>query len=373
MKRQSGFAVWLPFFLLTLLGYAAAEEMRAVWVVRHHLTSEASVREVVEVSRASGINTLFVQVRGRGDAYYDSDIAPTGEGVSPGFDPLQACIDEASAAGLRVHAWMNVYLSWYVDRDPPDSHILRSHPDWFMISRDGIDLGQLDLSVDLVYRGVEGRYLSPANPSVHRHLLALIDELVEQYPVDGVHLDYVRYPNEHYDYSPLAQAGFWAETGEEVPEATGSDRSRRIWNRWRSEQVTEFVRSARHRIDARGQRISLSAAVKPDLLSAYDRYGQDWAHWMNRRYLDFAMPMFYTGSTQEIRKKMIHVRKYVQKGRIYAGIGAWNQTTAETLDQIDAARKARLDGFCLFSFETLASSKELQTRLRTHLAEGDMP
>jgi len=362
---QSGRLVWLPFFFL--LGLAvnavAAEEVRALWVVRHDITTRERVDSVISHAVNAGINTLFVQVRGRGDAYYKSEFVSEGEQVEPGFDPLAACLAQAHDASIEVHAWMNVYLTWYPNRPASDMHLLVKHPGWFMISDDGVDHGQAFLDVDLVDRGVEGRYLSPANPEAQSHLLRVIAEIVDAYPVDGIHLDYVRYPNEHYDYSPLAQSSLWAETEMNPPGSESSALELRVWRRWRSGLITDFVRRAKHLISQRRPSALLSAAVKPDLASAYERYGQDWVHWVNRRYLDFAVPMFYTGSLEDIQARMQVVRKYVQRGRIYAGIGAWNQSATETFEQIELMRRSKLNGFSLFSYTTLLSSPELQQGL----------
>ncbi len=364
-ERQPGLIAWLPFFFLLTVQTVGAEPMRAIWVVRHDLTTEERVRAVIALAKEAGLNALFVQVRGRGDAYYTSEFVPAGEGVEPGFDPLQACLDLAGEAVIEVHAWVNVYLAWYSGSGAQNAHILVKHPDWFMISNDGVDMGQQDLNVDLVKRGVEGRYLSPAHPAVSHHLLRVIEEIVVRYPVKGIHLDYARYPNEHYDFSPMAQSGFWSDVQLDPPEPEDTDVLRTTWNRWRSEQVTRFVRKVRQLVDRLRRGTQLSAAVKPDLLLAYQRYGQDWVHWTNRRYLDFVVPMFYTGTTQSIRSKMQVIRKYVQKGRIYAGLGAWNQETQNTLEQIDLVKRTRLNGFSLFSYSTLASSPDLVLALKS--------
>jgi uncharacterized lipoprotein YddW (UPF0748 family) len=362
---QSGRLVWLPF--LFLLGLAvnsvAAEEVRALWVVRHDINTSERVDSVVEHAVNAGINTLFVQVRGRGDAYYHSEFVSEGEQVESGFDPLAACLSRAHDASIEVHAWMNVYLTWYPNRPASQTHLLARHPDWFMISADGVDHGQAALDVDLVDRGVEGRYLSPANPAAQSHLLRVIAEVLDAYPVDGIHLDYVRYPNEHYDYSPLAQSSLWAETEMDPPRSQSSDSELRVWRRWRSGLITDFVRRAKHLISQRRPSARLSAAVKPEPTSAYQRHGQDWVYWVNRRYLDFAVPMFYTGSREDIQARMQVVRKYVQRGRIYAGIGAWNQSAKETFEQIELMRKSKLNGFSLFSYATLRSSPDLQRGL----------
>lgn len=373
-KGQPGLIAWLPFFFLLTSHSVYAEQMRAIWVVRHDLTTSDRVTEVVTHAQEAGLNALFVQVRGRGDAYYSSDFVPPGEGIETGFDPLQACLDLAGKAGIEVHAWVNVYLTWHPDRGPQDAHVFEKHPDWFMISDDGVDMGQPDLNVDLVGRGVEGRYLSPAHPAVSGHLLRVIEEIVVRYPVAGIHLDYARYPNEHYDFSPMAQSGFWSDVQNDPPDPADSGVLRVSWNRWRSEQVTRFIRKAKQLVDRLRRGTQLSAAVKPDLLTptgAYQRYGQDWVHWINRRYLDFVVPMFYTGSTQSIRSKMQIVRKYVHKGRVYAGLGAWNQEAADTFEQIDVSQRTRLNGFSLFSYATLASSPGLQQGLKRRFGGKD--
>jgi uncharacterized lipoprotein YddW (UPF0748 family) len=362
MIGQLGLWAWLPFFIFASFGFSPtqATQVRALWVVRHDLTSPERVAQVVDRAREAGINTLFVQVRGRGDAYYLSDSVPSGEAIEPGFDPLAACVELAHQASIELHAWVNVYLTWYPNRTAADDHLLSKHPEWFMISDDGVDLGQPDVGVDLVKRGVEGRYLSPSNPAVTRHLLRVIEELVDRYPLDGIHLDYVRYPNEHYDFSPIAQAEFWTDTEEEVPDSNSDGVSQDVWNRWRSGRVTDFVRKTKQIIENHLPDARLSAAVKPELSLAYKRYGQDWIHWVNRRYIDFAVPMFYTGSSETILSRMKTVRKYVQRGRVYAGLGAWNQDPKDTFEQIDLVDKAHLDGFSLFSYTTLLSSPELQ-------------
>ncbi|HCK10576.1 MAG: hypothetical protein CME21_08975 [Gemmatimonadetes bacterium] len=367
---QPGLISWLPIFFVLAWGTVKADSVRGVWVVRHDMATPASVATVVETAKNAGMNTLFVQVRGRGDAYYRSDLVPLAEDVESGFDPLAACLKLANRQGINVHAWINVYLTWYPDRPAPPEHVLHSHPEWFMISNDGVDMGQLQDGMDLKSRGVEGRYMSPSNPEVQRYLLSVIKELVSRYQVKGIHLDYVRYPNEHYDYSPLAQAGFWTDAALEPPKSESEDKTRAVWNRWRSAQVTSFVHRVKQVVQKTRKGTLLSAAVKPDRGMAYTRYGQNWLHWVNRNYLDFAIPMFYTGSTQSIRARMDDVRKYVQRGQVLAGIGAWNQKTADTLDQIDASLKARLSGFCLFSYTTLAESSDLQELLVRRFGES---
>src|SRR5690606_2245052 len=92
---------------------ARAEDVRGLWVGRSTLASRPSMAAMVREAAAMGVNTLFVQVRGRGEAYYDSQLEPRASELSSApadYDPLAETIVAAHAAGLRVHAWVNVNL-----------------------------------------------------------------------------------------------------------------------------------------------------------------------------------------------------------------------------------------------------------------------
>jgi uncharacterized lipoprotein YddW (UPF0748 family) len=83
-------------------------EVRALWVVRTTLTSPAAVRTMVGDAWQGGFNTLLVQVRGRGDAYYLSSLEPRAAALADqprDFDPLALVLEEAHARGMTVHAW----------------------------------------------------------------------------------------------------------------------------------------------------------------------------------------------------------------------------------------------------------------------------
>ena len=405
MKRdtegQSDRLVGLPFFFaraliqaclwVALWGWgampaaasdpSASTEFRGLWVVRGTLTSPEGIARAVTLARQGGFNAILVQVRGRADAYYGSRLAPRGEDVEApqrDFDPLTCAIQEGRKAGLEVHAWVNLFLAWNPTRRPPESpdHVLTRHPEWFMRSSDGIDMGRMDLDgVDLVRRGVEGRYLSPAVPEVREHLVDVVEEIVRGYDVDGVHLDYVRYPNRHYDFGLLSRAAFLRQYQFDPLALLGDGgksqglegdrlRMQALWQRWRTEQVSKQVEAIRALLDRLAPWAKLSAAVKPDFEDAYYENGQDWIGWINRGIVDFVVPMFYVGSSREIETQIKEARKYVKKGHLYAGIGVWNQSPSETAAQIEVARRLALQGVALFSYDSLIGGGEILDRLR---------
>src|SRR5262245_39719496 len=117
----------------------ARSETRALWVVRHTMTSPEAIRDLVRRAKTNGFTDLVVQVRGRGDAYYNSQIEPRAEDLSnqPGnFDPLALVIDEAHLVGIKIHAWINIYIVANVATLPhTQDHVVFKHPEWVMVPR----------------------------------------------------------------------------------------------------------------------------------------------------------------------------------------------------------------------------------------------
>jgi len=391
---HSGQSAGLPFvlfmplivFLLVLVipteSEGSSEEFRGMWIVRHTLVSEDRILKSVELADRTNINALLVQVRGRGDAYYHSDLVPRAEDLgSETIDPLSLVIREAHQRGIEVHAWINVFLAWNPTDKPPSNpaHLLNRHPEWFMASADGIEMGSKVLGdVDLVRRGVEGRYLSPSVPEVRRHLLRVIREIIEKYDIDGIHLDYVRYPNLHYDYSLISRAEFTRKLGFDplrvIDHSNGSaedlrNRRLKVWQKWRTDQITVLVKGIRTLLRELKPDIQLSAAVKPDVKRAYVQHGQDWIRWINREMIDFVIPMFYTGSDKEIARKIEVSNQYVKRGRMFAGIGMYNQDARASVAQVEIARRAGLEGMVLYSYDSLVAQPDLAEALRLKVFE----
>ena len=166
-----GLGFWLPALIGSSPAAASApvltpgSSVRALWVVRDALTSPASVRRVVDDAAGAGVTDLLVQVRGRGDAFYSSEIVPVAPVLREAwrthgvFDPLALFCETAHARGIRVHAWINVYLAWSRGT-PPDGHVLREHPEWVTVTVNGVPMDALP------YRKIEasqseGVYLEP--------------------------------------------------------------------------------------------------------------------------------------------------------------------------------------------------------------------
>lgn len=362
-------------------------EVRGVWVVRSTLTTEARVREMVAAVEAAGVNTIIVQVRGRGDAYYASDIEPTSESLADqgeaGLDPLALAIEEAHARGIAVHAWVNTHLVWGPGAPPRSpEHIVNAHPDWLgvprALGRELHDIDPFDPGFVEALRGyasantgtVEGLYSSPSHPEVQERVYRVWTDLAERYPLDGIHFDYIRFPSGAFDYSAGALARFRGWTRSRIaPEEWDAldalaqedpyafvDALEGPWGDFRREQITGLVARIYRGVKQVRPDIVVSAAVFADPDDAYANRFQDWRGWLTDGILDVAVPMAYTADRERFRYLVREARASVaQRERVWAGIGAYVNTIDGTLGQIDIARGEGAGGLILFSYDWAAS------------------
>src|SRR5512134_3695481 len=127
----------------------AAPEIRALWIDAFHagIRSPEEARTLVDAAVRAHLNTLFVQVRRRGDVLFAQGIDPpmADPTYDPAFDALAHVVEIGHAAGLQVHAWINAAPVWR-DEAPPasDAHVFNLHgPDaqgsdlWLTSSREG--------------------------------------------------------------------------------------------------------------------------------------------------------------------------------------------------------------------------------------------
>ena len=359
----------------------AGFETRAIWVVRHALTTPGRVDRVIEVATEMNANTILAQVRGRGDAFYKSDLAPLGEsmGGSPeGFDPLDRMIQRAHAAGLEVQAWINVYLVWSAGAPPVSpQHVVNAHPEWISIRADGTRLVEM-VPAEFQEEKIEGMYLAPGNPDVKRHLRDIVKEIATKYAVDGIHLDYVRYPEPMVGYDRATRTEFQRQFGVDPlqidnPDSTtlaviGADHLpdlRLKWIQWKRDQVTDLVRSLRQDLNLLGRPIQLTAAVIADQNAALNRYLQDWPRWLREGIIDAAIPMAYSPNTATVSRQIGAAVSIPTHRQVWAGIAVYNEGSRDAAEKIRRARMMGVDGIALFSYDTLLDSAGYRRNIRT--------
>lgn len=363
----------------------ASTEVRALWVLRTTLESRDAIRRMVASASEHGFNTLFVQVRGRGDAYFSRGVelrAPALAAQPEGFDPLAETLAHARLAGLRVHAWVNVNLvSGTAELPASREHVIYEHPEWLMVPRElapellPIDvrspeyLGRLARWTRANASTVEGLYVSPVHPEAIQHIARVVADLVTRYAVDGVHLDYVRYPAGDFDYGRAAIAAFEQDIRPRrtVAERERVDAARSIdpfawpdayadeWRLFRQSRVTALVTRLRSTVKAIRPAAIVSAAIVPDAEAAMRDKLQDWRTWVENDFIDALCPMAYTTEPSVFAAQIANVHALAAGRPVWAGIGAYRLSPRETIDNIAAARRVGVGGIILFSYDSLIS------------------
>lgn len=384
--QQTGnsFAATLP------AAEAPISEVRALWVVRHTMASPQTVKEMVARAKTNGFTDLIVQVRGRGDAYYKSQIEPRADelaGQPLEFDPLTLTVDEAHKIGIRVHAWINIYVVANIEELPQSkSHLIYQHPEWLMVPREiGKELYAVDpKSPEYLTRLIEftrsnrieleGLYTSPAHPEVKENLIKIWMDVAGRYGVDGLHFDYVRYPNANFDYSRAALDLFRLEVDNTLTPERRAELAEQVsldpftyvvtfpdqFANFQRRQVTDLVERVYKGVKAIKPYAIVSAAVFANEEDASRSRFQNWREWMRLGWLDVACPMAYTAETEAFRRQITNALKLSSGKQIWAGIGAHKQNADHTLEKIQVTRELGAQGFALFSYDsTIKASPDI--------------
>jgi uncharacterized lipoprotein YddW (UPF0748 family) len=366
-------------------------EIRAMWVLRTSMTSPASIATLVRSAREHGFNTLLVQVRGRGDAYYSGGLEPRAQDLhrqSAAFDPLATVLEQAHAVGLDVHAWINVNLvSSAADLPIARTHLVHRHPEWLMVPRDlAQDLvrmqpdnpayvGRLARWTRSQNESVEGLYASPVLPAAVAHAEAVVRDIARRYAVDGIHLDYARYPSARFDYSTAALAEFKASIRPTLTAAVRADLDQRSrvdlfaypdslqqeWKAFRVARMSALMGKLRTAVKSVRPEALVTVAVAPDISEALDQKMQDWSTWLRSSVVDAVCPMAYTPEAARFAQQIAAARDVVGGRAVWAGIGSWRLSPVQTIDNIRTARKLGAGGVVLFSYDSLVDPRQAAT------------
>jgi uncharacterized lipoprotein YddW (UPF0748 family) len=272
-----------------------AEALKAAWVAsvynlnfpaRVGLSPEiqkAQIRQIVAAAARTGLNALMVQVRPESDALYSSRLEPwsrylTGvQGAAPGYDPLDYFIRIGRQQGIAIHAWINPYrAAANASEARSDNHVSR----------------QLS---GAVHRIGNALWLDPGDPAVREHVINVVRDIVERYPVAGVILDdyFYPYPSRSYAKGSFPDRAFYAKYG---GNADLGD--------WRRENINQLIRDLHYAIKAARPDILFGvspfgiyrkgypATVTVELDQYQDLYADPVA-WLRNGWVDYLSPQLY--------------------------------------------------------------------------------
>jgi uncharacterized lipoprotein YddW (UPF0748 family) len=316
-----------------------AGEFRAVWNSSGLGPGPGSWARSMPLLARHGFTAVFPYAGSAGAALYPSASLPQTDAGRAAGDPLGACCDAAQEAGLAVHAWK---ICWNLEGAPADQIARLKAAGRLQVSDTGQTLN----------------WLCPSRADNVERELAAVEEIARRYPVQGVHLDYIRYPDRHSCYCRSCRAGF--ESSEKVkvkqwPADVLKPPLLDRYSRFRTGQISRFVRLARQRLREVRPSAVLSAAVYGWYPGCIATLGQDWGDWVKRDTVAFVCPMNYSGSTLEfsgwLRKQLPLA---TGRAQIIPGIGVTSVSSRlnglQTIDQIQAARRAGATGFILYDF-----------------------
>lgn len=304
-------------------------EFRGAWINVNDTFSSDPLKGKEEIHSAFimlknlTINNIFWLVKAsEGYLYYNSSIGP----VSPKYmwDTLSVAIEEAHKFGIKLHAWIVVFR---------DMHLTGQRPDLVMVDSNGRN---------------NTEWVCPKRKEVRNRLFSLVEEIVSNYDIDGVHLDYIRYPNSSFCYCKECCEQFTSETGIDPIK----DPQNPLWVEWRCKQISEFVNSTYVLVKSLKPHVKVSAAVIPNPLTARNENFQDWEYWREKGFIDFLILMTYpalsSSGFRDWLKNIIGLTENINQ--IYAGIGIWYINATLLLEQIKITRILGFQGHVHFRY-----------------------
>lgn len=361
------------------------EEFRAVWVgtvfglnyPSKPTTDENQLKKdaiaILDHVKEMGFNTVIFQVRPASDSLYPSQIFPwskylTGtQGVAPAnqFDPLDFFVTEAHARGLKLHAWLNPYR---VTATKADSALLSPN-------------NPAVLHPELTVTHTDGKiYWNPGEPQARNYVLKGIQEIVDNYDVDGIHIDDYFYPEGTFDDSKT-----FAKYGQTFAHIND-------WRRNNNDQLVKDIYTLVHNnnknivfgVSPRGIWANKSAQNP----NGSDTRGQesysanfaDSKKWVKEEYVDYIVPQIYWHSGFDIAdySKLVPWWCDVVKGtnvKLYIGQAAYRAGNTDVTNPWYGTKELKqqvlsnrtndiIKGYVMYSYSSFKTNQELITLMK---------
>lgn len=357
----------------TQTAFAGAKDMRAVWIATVYSSdypsalndAEAQKQEFIDKLdkiKAMGMNAVAVQVRPKGDAFYESGLNPWSEvltgtqGQYPGYDTMAFMIEETHKRGMEFHAWMNPYRITTSGTDLTElsaDNMARKHPDWI-----------------LSYNGA--MYYNPAKEEVKQYICDSVEEIVKNYDVDAIHFDDYFYPSNY----PLPEGE--GRDGAEASVRLGhvNDLVRRV-----HETVHDTKSAVQFGISPMGiwknDTSDPTGSATKGTEGYYSVFG-DAKTWVENGWVDYIVPQIYweQGNQYADYETLVKWWSDVVRGsgvKLYIGQGIYKDVVAkEIADELAVNEKYDVSGSFFFSLRDLLGNRQgCSDALKTYYAGAD--
>lgn len=318
------------------------------------LSNRNDIIKLVEFAKKTRTKILFVQIYYANKAWFPSKIADQSAynecAKNLSEDPLELLINEAHAAGIEVHAWLNM-LS------------LGANKDAAFLKKYGADILTRNLKVKrtLVDYKIDGQFfLEPGDPRVREDLSGIVEEALSAYPgLDGIQFDYIRYPdkNPEYGYTKINMDRFKKATG-----ITVIDECSQAWKDWKRAQVTELLDMLVKKARALCKNIRVSATGCMPYSRAFFEAYQDWPSWIDRGLVDFVTVMSYSPYPDEFERSISKAKgKTADFKKVNIGLGAYKLVRLPGIfkQEYKICNNAGAGGYVIFHYGSLLENPAL--------------
>ncbi|MDF2986419.1 MAG: glycosyl hydrolase-like 10 protein, partial [Eubacterium sp.] len=267
-------------------------ETRAVWI-RPKETGLKQVSEHLDKLKELNINTVYLETWWGGYTIFPTENKITEQNpMYNGFDVLSAYLSEAHKRGMEVHSWVE---NFFIGDSGTNNGgpVYAKKPEWLLISRKGDNFQFVDMY------NIKYYFANPALPEARDFIMSIYSELVKKYDIDGLQLDYVRYPDGGDGSNDF---GYDTYTRELFKKATGADPiavkpGDPLWDSWcafRANIINTFVYRVVSEARAIKPHIKISADVWPNYEAGPTSLMQEPVKWVTKGYIDNIIPMSYT-------------------------------------------------------------------------------
>lgn len=331
-------------------------EFRGAWCHRGYGIQGWTWDQTVQHLKACGFNALFANMAWAGKCSYKSRVLPADATMRLQGDQLKSCAAACAREGVQLHVWICCF-NLGDGLDPEHLAMLRK-------------TGRLQQNSA---GKVNERWMCPSNPENRQLLLEAIAEILKNYDVAGIHLDFIRYPDQDHCFCPDCRRRFEAALGRRVANWPGDVVANPVlqnaWLDYRRRIISSFVSEARQAVRKSKRVASLSAAVFDNFNSARNAVGQDWVAWCRQGDVDFVAPMTYTADLQFFTQA-VQQQTAAVKGtgvRLFPGIGLRSAglDAVGVVQQIGISRRFNTGGFMIFEYNI-----DEATRIFPELAKG---
>ena len=296
-------------------------------------------RSAYELATA-GFNMIFPNMLWAGLAHYASDILPRSWTFDHYGDQISQCVLAARKYGLEVHIWK---VTWNLSNAP----------------KSFLEKLRQENRLQKSKTNAEILWLCPSHQDNQKLEIDSLIEITNKYDIDGIHLDYIRYPSSDGCYCDNCRQAFIQSTNQKVKnwptDVLKSGTTRKEFIAWRADQITKLVKAVSEKAKLIQPNLKVSAAVFNDYPYCVQSVGQDWVKWANLGYVDFLCPMNYTADNDHFSQMVQNHKNILPRNYpVYPGIGASASIFSLPIDQVAAqihlTRQLGSAGFTIFDY-----------------------